>query len=359
MEGANSRELDPTTPYAVIDLMDDQIGVEDKGATMRLGACWAQLQPGSQVAAIYGSEIVSERHRHRYEVNPKYRDRLVAAGLCCSGASPDARLVEFIELPGHPYWIATQAHPEFKSRPDRPHPLFRGRSEPPSTARTSAPRGFTTSTMSPPDPEAQSRGFELYDPASPGLDKGAFRLIGERSRYKGERLSVVVGTFVGPDGFTFEREIVRTFDAVCVVPLESDRGHVLLVRQYRGPVDQALLELPAGKLDVEGEPPELCAGARELKEEVGAEAERFTELGRFFISPGFCDEQSICYLAEGLKAGPREADGIEEAHMVIERIALSSVEELIAAGDIVDAKTIVGLFLARSLIAGAPGSRPG
>jgi CTP synthase len=125
MDGANSRELDPTTPYAVIDLMDDQIGVEDKGATMRLGACPALLKPGSQVAAIYGSEIVSERHRHRYEVNPRYRERLVAAGLSCSGTSPDDQLVEFIELPGHPYWIATQAHPEFKSRPDGPHPLFR------------------------------------------------------------------------------------------------------------------------------------------------------------------------------------------------------------------------------------------
>ena len=126
MEGANSRELEATTPYPVIDLMDDQLGVEDKGATMRLGAWPAQLRPGSQVAAIYGSEVVYERHRHRYEVNPNYRHRLSAAGLLCSGTSPDDRLVEFIELPGHPFWIATQAHPEFKSRPDRPHPLFRG-----------------------------------------------------------------------------------------------------------------------------------------------------------------------------------------------------------------------------------------
>jgi ADP-ribose pyrophosphatase len=160
---------------------------------------------------------------------------------------------------------------------------------------------------------------------------------------------VVVGTFVGPDGFTFEREIVRTFDAVCVVPLEQDGEHVLVVRQYRGPVDQALLELPAGKLDVEGEPPELCA-VRELAEEVGAEAERIVELGHFFISPGFCDEQSVCFLAEGLKVGERAADGIEEEHLVVERIALSSIEELIAAGDIIDAKTIVGLFLARSFL---------
>jgi len=125
LEGANSRELAPTTPHAVIDLMDDQIDIENKGATMRLGACLAQLEPGSQVAAIYGTEIVSERHRHRYELNPRYRDRLTAAGLRCSGTSPDNRLVEFIELPEHPFWIGTQAHPEFKSRPDRPHPLFR------------------------------------------------------------------------------------------------------------------------------------------------------------------------------------------------------------------------------------------
>ena len=136
---------------------------------------------------------------------------------------------------------------------------------------------------------------------SPAYDRGAFRQIGERARYSGERLNVVVGTFVGPDGFTFEREIVRTFGAVCVVPLESDREHVLLVRQYRGPVDQALLELPAGKLDVAGEAPEHCA-ARELNEEVGMKAERFTELGHFYNSPGFCDELTVCFLAEELRA---------------------------------------------------------
>ena len=166
-------------------------------------------------------------------------------------------------------------------------------------------------------------------------------------------MRVVVGTFVGPDGFTFEREIVRTFDAVCIVALESDREHVLLVRQYRGPVDRALLELPAGKLDIVGEPPELCA-ARELAEEVGTEAERFTELGRFFISPGYSDELTICFLAEELKRGTRAADGIEEEHLVVERISLGSVEELIATGEIADAKTIAGLLLARSVLKTAP-----
>ena len=92
---------------------------------MRLGVYPARLQPGSQVAGAYGEDLVYERHRHRYEVNPRYRRRMEEAGLVCSGTSPDDRLVEFIELPAHPFWVGTQAHPEFKSRPDRPHPLFR------------------------------------------------------------------------------------------------------------------------------------------------------------------------------------------------------------------------------------------
>ncbi len=125
LERANSREFDTLTPYPVIDLMDDQQNVVDKGGTMRLGAYVAQLVPGSVVAEAYGAQVVSERHRHRYEVNPRFRSRLEEGGLVCSGSSPDGRLVEFVELPGHPWWVGTQAHPEFKSRPDRPHPLFR------------------------------------------------------------------------------------------------------------------------------------------------------------------------------------------------------------------------------------------
>jgi ADP-ribose pyrophosphatase len=205
--------------------------------------------------------------------------------------------------------------------------------------------------MSPPDHDAGAPTTELTGAGdlSLGDERAAFRQIGERPRYSAERLRVVTGTFVGPNGFTFEREIVRTFDAVCVVPLEADREHVLLVRQYRGAVDQALLELPAGKLDVPGEAPELCA-ARELAEEVGAKAGRLTQLGRFFNSPGFCDELSFCFLAEDLSGCDRAADGIEEEHLVVERIGLSSVDDLVAAGDIADAKTIVGLLLARSFL---------
>jgi len=122
---ANSREVNPGTRAPVIDLMDDQQAVVDLGGTMRLGTYVAKLTPGSQVAKIYGAEVVSERHRHRYEVNPKFSKHLEEAGLVCSGVEARRGLVEFIELPGHPFWIGTQAHPEFKSRPDRPHPLFR------------------------------------------------------------------------------------------------------------------------------------------------------------------------------------------------------------------------------------------
>jgi CTP synthase len=125
LAGANSTEFDSRTPHPVIDLMESQRDVTDMGGTMRLGAYVAQLKPGSRVARAYGEEVVSERHRHRYEFNPKYRGRFEESDLVLSGESPDGRLVEFIELDGHPFWIGTQAHPEFKSRPDRPSPLFR------------------------------------------------------------------------------------------------------------------------------------------------------------------------------------------------------------------------------------------
>jgi CTP synthase len=122
---ANSTEMNSDTPHPIIDLMHDQRDVSDKGGTQRLGAYYAILAPGSRVHAAYGEPVVSERHRHRYELNAQWKPRLEAAGLQCSGLSPDRRLVEFIELDDHPFWVATQAHPEFKSRPDHPHPLFR------------------------------------------------------------------------------------------------------------------------------------------------------------------------------------------------------------------------------------------
>ena len=125
LKGAHSVEMDANTEHPVIDIMNDQRDVTDKGGTMRLGAYYAVLEPGSKVANAYGESVVSERHRHRYEFNSQYRTRFEASGFVCSGTSPDRRLVEFIELKDHPFWVGTQAHPEFKSRPDRPHPLFR------------------------------------------------------------------------------------------------------------------------------------------------------------------------------------------------------------------------------------------
>jgi CTP synthase len=132
LSGANSLEFDPATLHPVIATMADQeeivAGKGDLGGTMRLGAYPAVLRPGTIAAEVYENTEVSERHRHRYEVNNAYRDRLTAAGLVISGTSPDGRLVEFIELDPevHPYFVATQAHPELKSRPTRPHPLFVG-----------------------------------------------------------------------------------------------------------------------------------------------------------------------------------------------------------------------------------------
>ena len=122
---ANSTEMNPNTAFPVIDLMHDQRDISDKGGTQRLGAYYAILEAGSLVHQAYGEPVVSERHRHRYELNASWKPRLEAAGLRCTGLSPDRRLVEFVELADHPYWVATQGHPEFKSRPDRPHPLFR------------------------------------------------------------------------------------------------------------------------------------------------------------------------------------------------------------------------------------------
>src|SRR5437588_135239 len=125
MDGANSTEFDPETPYPVIDLLPEQKEVRDMGGTMRLGADPVKLHDATRAREIYGEPVIYERHRHRYEVNNHLRKRIEAAGLVCSGTSPDDRLVELIELPDHPFFVAAQFHPEFKSRPLRPQPLFR------------------------------------------------------------------------------------------------------------------------------------------------------------------------------------------------------------------------------------------
>ncbi len=124
LAGANSSEVDPDTPHPVIDLLPEQREIQEKGATMRLGAYPCKLAQGSRVHGVYRKAEISERHRHRYEFNNDYRDRLSRAGMVFSGTSPDGRLVEIVELPDHPFFVASQFHPEFQSRPFAPHPLF-------------------------------------------------------------------------------------------------------------------------------------------------------------------------------------------------------------------------------------------
>ncbi len=124
LENANSREFDADTPHAVIDLMEEQVDVTDKGATMRLGGYACALEEKSLAREVYGSEEIRERHRHRYEVNPAYRDTLKKAGLRLSGVEPTRELVEIVEYPDHPWFLGCQFHPEYRSRPFEPHPLF-------------------------------------------------------------------------------------------------------------------------------------------------------------------------------------------------------------------------------------------
>ena len=126
LTGANSAEFDAQSPHPVIHLMSDQQSVNDKGGTMRLGAYACKLGEGTLAQKMYGVSEVRERHRHRYEFNNAYREQLTAKGLILSGLSPDGRLVEIVELQNHPWFLATQFHPEYKSRPHHPHPLFSG-----------------------------------------------------------------------------------------------------------------------------------------------------------------------------------------------------------------------------------------
>ena len=126
LTGAHSTEFDEYSPYPVVALMEDQVNITAKGGTMRLGKYPCVLTEGSRAQGLYGCSEISERHRHRYEFNNEFRQMLTEKGLLLAGLSPDGLLVEVVELPNHPWFVGCQFHPEFKSRPDRPHPLFFG-----------------------------------------------------------------------------------------------------------------------------------------------------------------------------------------------------------------------------------------
>ena len=176
-----------------------------------------------------------------------------------------------------------------------------------------------------------------------------FRKLTEREIYRGHLITVASARFAGPDGEEFDRDIVRHPGAVSCVPVVNGREAVL-VRQYRAAIEADLLEIPAGKRDVDGEAPEVTAH-RELIEEIGMRAGRMVKLAEFHNSPGFTDEHSHVYLGLDLeRVGEPDPQGPEERAMTIERIALDDVPELIASGRLVDAKSIIGLMLAREYL---------
>jgi ADP-ribose pyrophosphatase len=177
-------------------------------------------------------------------------------------------------------------------------------------------------------------------------DVSGFRHLGDREVAQLDRLRVVRGRFEGPDGSEFERDVVRNQGVVAVVPVLDDGASVLLVRQYRGPIDRELLEIPAGLCDVEGEALEATA-RRELVEEVGREAGRLEHVAGYFPSAGFSDQFVNLYVARDLTEVPADRQGPEEEHMTVEPFALADLDQAIADGTLADSKTLIGLLLVR------------
>lgn len=179
-----------------------------------------------------------------------------------------------------------------------------------------------------------------------------FRHLGDTEVAALHSIRVVTGHFEAPDGSRFDRDVVRNLGAVAMVPVEDDGRHVLLVRQYRGPVDRELLEIPAGLCDVVGEPLEETAH-RELAEEIGRSAATLDHLVTYDPVAGFSDHVVHVYLATGLAEVPDDRQGVEESHMTVESFDLETLDIAIADGTLRDAKTIIGLLLARDRLSGA------
>ena len=172
-----------------------------------------------------------------------------------------------------------------------------------------------------------------------------FRHLGDREVARLARLRVVRAAFAAPDGTTFERDVIRNQEVVAMVPIQDD-GTVLLVRQYRGPIDRWLLEIPAGLCDVDGEAPEATA-QRELVEEVGRTADHLELVASYFPAAGFSDQFVRLFLATGLHEVEADRQGVEESHMTVEAFDLARLDEAIGSGELADSKTLVGLLLAR------------
>jgi len=178
---------------------------------------------------------------------------------------------------------------------------------------------------------------------------GEFRKLSERELCRGHAIWMSEADFEAPDGHRFSRDIVHHPGAVSVVAVDFD-GRAVLLRQFRSAIEAELLEIPAGKRDVDGEEPAVTA-ARELAEEVGLKAAHMELLAEFYNSPGFCDEHSYVYLATDLTEVPAAPVGVEEEWMQVERIPLDDIPGLISSGELVDAKSIIGLLAARERLA--------
>ena len=271
--------------------------------------------------AAYGEEVVYERHRHRYEVNNHYRRRLEEAGLVCSGTSPDDRLVEFIELP--------PSHaPVLRGHPGAPRVQEPARPAAPAVRRVRAGRAA-------PGPRAACRAFRSSPSRSTSRDApflsrpvSGFTVLGSEVVARAGFLAITEEELQGPDGDRFTRVVVRHPGAVVVVPIDGDGA--LLVRQFRAALGTELLEVPAGKRDVDGEPPEETA-RRELEEEIGHRPGRLVKLAEFYNTPGFSDEYTHLFAALDLEdLGVTRRVGPEEQAMTMERVPLAAVDDLIA-----------------------------
>ena len=313
IDGASSSEFDPQAPAPVIATMAEQEafvdGAGDLGGTMRLGLYPAALKPGTLVAQAYGLDKVEERHRHRYEVNNRYREQLEAAGLVFSGTSPDSTLVEFVELPRevHPYYVATQAHPELRSRPTRPHPLFSGLVQaaldrqretrlPVEADLRPVERSRTGRRMSRPHPDLPG---ELADPATLADSPHAWPVSTSTEGFSNGYLRVDIDTIVDPGASEHARVVVQPHGAVGVLAID-DADRVLLVEQYRHPVRHRMLEIPAGTLDVEGEDPLAAAdpragrGGRPRRRRLGSGARAVRDARATPASGGRCSGPPAC-----------------------------------------------------------------
>ncbi len=337
------------------DQRDAVAGEADLGGTMRLGAYPATLEPGSIVAEAYQSTNISERHRHRYEVNNEYRDRIAESGLRFSGTSPDGHLVEFVEYPrrgppvrgGHPgsSGAQEQADPPASAvrRVHRRGDRVQGR---PSDCRWRSPSSTPTAgNIRRTTPHSRCRDTSRNRWLVADHD---FDTVSSETVYRGSILALRADQVRMPGGSTATREVVEHFGAVAVAAVDESR-RVAMVYQYRHPLGRRLWELPAGLLDEPGEDPAIAA-ARELREETGVVAEHWSVLVDVASSPGFTDEAVRVYLASGLSHVERPEAEHEEADLTVHWVDLEQAAEQVMAGEIVNAVAALGVLAAHAAV---------